>query len=120
MEKVTLPSGKALRLYDTLIRKKDRKWFRVTGLTETEVTIKTAMTADEQQPQSRKEKEVVTIDCLEADYTLAGLPPVTCYVDESLIEKPSPEKAEREKRGAKEAYAARKLGVERARRKHRK
>ncbi len=120
MERITLPSGTVLRLYDTLIRKKDRKWFRVVGITEEEVTIKVAETAGEQRPQGLREKKEVPADCLEEEYTLTDLPPVTYYVDESLIEKPSPEKARRERDAAKDAYAARKMGVERARRKHRK
>ena len=119
MEKVTLSSGTELRLYDTLINKKSKVWYRVVGLSELGAHVK-CTEIGEGGFKKGKAAEFVPAEVLDREYTVADFPPVKCYVDESLVEKPSLEKAEKEKRGAKEAYAARKLGVERTRRKHRK
>ena len=66
----------------------------------------------------RKAVKFVPFDVLEAVYTIADFPPVKCYVDESLIERPSLEQQEKKKLAAKEAYAAKKHSIERTRRKH--
>lgn len=112
-----LPSGGAIHLYDTVIHKKQKKWYRVIEVSEIGVNLKTTEFGEE-ICKRRKAVKFVPFDVLEKDYTIADFPPVKSYVDESLIERPSLEQQEKEKLAAKEAYAAKKHSIERTRRKH--
>lgn len=114
----TLPSGKVIRLFDTVIEKKKRTWYRVTNIIETGVELKITEYGEE-ICKRQKAAKFVPFECLETNYTFVDFPPIKCYTDESLIEKTSKEEIEKNKRAAKEAYAAKKHSVERTRRKYR-
>lgn len=118
IEQIILPSGRELKLYDTLIHKKSKVWYRIVNLSEVGAGIKSTEMG-EGGFKKQKAAKYVPFDVIEKDYTIADFPPVKYYVDESLIEKASPEKQEKEKLAAKEAYAAKKHSIERTRRKHR-
>lgn len=108
-------------LYDTVVRKKGRRWFRVVEISEggNKIGLKPSEYSDTVCGQ-RLRKVYVTPEQLANNYILMNFAPVKTYVDESLIEKADPEDAENRKLADKEAYAFKADGVQRIKRRHRK
>lgn len=110
-----------ISLYDTVVRRKDRKWFRIVELSEggSKIGLKPSECAD--VVCGRKLRKIyVTPEKLARNYILMDYPPVKTYVDKSLIEKTDPEDEELKKYADREAYAFRSEGVHKIKRRHKK
>lgn len=117
-KRLKLPSKRWLDLYDTVADKRTRKWYRVTDIGEGRIELKEVNDGVSQNGKGKRCK--VTPEELEQRFAIQRFPKVKTYIDKSLIEKTPREEQEEARSGAKEAYAVRRDGVERMKRRHKK
>lgn len=115
---IEFEDGSRFNRLDTIIHKKTKLRYRISHIYGAVVIVKRVV-AEDYGRTNRFAPMMVNKDVLYSEYEKRDMGEVKCYIDENLIEKPDPSLAEKERIGAKEAYAAKKYSIERVRRKHR-
>jgi len=115
---IEFDDGSRFNRLDTIVHKKTKLRYRIAHIYGAVVLIKRVV-AEDYGRTGRFAPVMVNKEVLCREYEKKAMGDVKCYIDESLIEKPDPALAEKEKISAKEVYAAKKFSIERTRRKHR-
>lgn len=115
---IEFDDGSRFNRLDTIVHKKTKLRYRIAHIYGAVVLIKRVVVEDYGRT-GRFAPVIVNKENLHREYEKKDMGDVKCYIDESLIEKPDPSLAEKEKISAKEAYAAKKYSIERVRRRHR-
>ena len=80
--------GFPVQRMDTVVRRSDRTWFRVTDINENGAVLRSIQTDD--YGHQAKELVTVSLERLAKDFEKKDFPEVRCYTDPSLVAKNKP------------------------------